>query len=451
MKIKNNYPLIAFSFVSFMFFVFFTHLILKTDDGHFLGILNEENFVLSEWLRERYLNISGRTASEFLMMSFLKINPIFWKISASVLFVFIACFLQKISGAFSGYLSQNQKNIFSCCVPFLVFIGALNSGAFWFAGSFTYLFPFAAFLTVILPLAFDLLNINYNKIIFNTLAVISALLASSQEQTAALTLAFSAVLIVLLALNKKIKWFHFLSLPFSIMGAYHLFSSSGMAGRMEMESGTFERFNEMNMIEKIICGFSNYFGYSFFMSIIVTGVFAVLLTMSISSLYGDRKAKAFSKIFIIFLAVVCGGINLFYIAIKHTIPDKGFQKMFESGEYDGLNLFVIASCFVLLLVFALMIVLLIKKSPTIGVAVALCFGAAVCNGIVMGFSSSIYASGQRVFYFTDMLLLIASVIMISSLNNKKVVIVYNFAIIAALLQFIFNCFNFALLEVPVMG
>ncbi len=451
MKIKKNYSLIVFGIITFTFFIFFTHLIIKTDDGHFLGILNEKNFILQEWLRERYLTVSGRTVSEFLMMNFLKINPVFWKISASLLFIFIAWFLQKISSAFSGCLDEKQKSIFACCVPFLVFIGALNSGAFWFAGSFTFLFPFVAFLIVILPSAFDLLKINYSKIIFIIFAVPASLLATSQEQTAALTLAFLLISIIFLLIKGSLKLYHFLPLPFCAAGAYHLFSSPGMSGRLKTESGSFPRFNEMNIPEKALCGFSNYFAYSFFMSLMVTGIFAVLLFLTVKSLYDSKKIKSLSKIFITFFVIVCGGINLIYIAINRTIPDKGFQKAFQSGELDFINIFTLIFCFLLLLFFAVMLILLIKKSPTLGRTVAICFVSAVCSGVVIGFSSSIYASGQRVFYFTDMLTLAASVTLISAMKSKEAAVVYKTSIIITLLMFILNCFNFYLLEIPIMG
>lgn len=451
MKKKENYPLIVFSFVTFAFYLFFTHLIIKTDDGHFLGILNEENFKLTEWLSQRYQTVSGRTVSEFLMMIFLEINPIFWKIFASVSFIFIAWFLQKLSGVFSGNLTQKQKNIFCCCVPFFVFIGALNSGAFWFAGSFTFLFPFTAFLLSVAPLTFEYFEIKYNKVILNILSAFASLLACSQEQTAALTIVFLLVLFVADAMKRNLKIYHAPPFIFGVASAVWLFTSPGMTGRIEMESGSFARFNEMNLFEKILCGFSNYFGYSFFMSLIVTGVFAVLIFMTVSSLYNGKKEKVFAKIFVVFFVTVCGGLNVVYIALNRTIPDKGFEKLFKSGDYDLINIITLALCFALLLLFAVMLVLIIKKNSKLGFTVSLLFAAAVCSGVVMGFSSSIYASGQRVFFFTDMLTLFASAVLISSCKDKKTVVVYNTMIIIALIMFILNCFNFALLEIPIMG
>lgn len=453
MRRNENYPLMLFSAITFAFFLFLTHLIIKTDDGHFLGILNEENFRLTEWLSQRYQTVSGRTVSEFLMMSFLKINPVFWKISATLSLSFTVWFLQKITGSFSvdSELTEMQKNIFCCTVPFLVFIGALNPGAFWFAGSFTFLFPFTAFLLTIAPLTFEFFEIKYNKIIFNLISVFASLLACSQEQSAALTLAFLTVLFIANSFKKKLKFYHAPPMFFGFAGAVWLFTSPGMTGRQAMEGGAFPRFAEMNVFEKILCGFSNYFGYSFFMSVIVTGIFAVLVFFTVISFYDDRKTKNFARIFIGFLVFIAAGINAIYIVINRTVPDKGFEKLFKNGEYDFINIITLVLCFVLLILFAVMLLLIINKDKRLGMTVSLLFAASVASAVVLGFSSSIYASGQRVFFFTDMLTLFASAILISSGKGKHKTVIYNIATVIALVMFILNCFNFALLEIPIMG
>lgn len=413
--------------------------------------MSEEGFRLTEWLSQRYHTVSGRTLSEFLMMSFLKINPIFWKIFASLSFVFIAWFLQKICTAFSGTLTQNQKNIFCCCVPFLVFIGALNPGAFWFAGSFTFLFPFTAFLLTVAPLTFELFEIKYNRIIFNIISVFASLLACSQEQTAALTIAFLIVLFIANSFKKKLKFYYAPPMFFGFASAVWLFTSPGMRGRIAMEGSSFPRFEEMGFFEKILCGFSNYFGYSFFMSIIVTGLFAVLIYFTVTSLYESKKAKVFAKFFISFFVLVAAGVNGFYIAFNKTIPDKGFERLFKNGSYDLANIITLILCFALLALFAVMLLLVMKKDKLLGFTAALLFAASVASGVVLGFSSSIYASGQRVFYFTDMLTLFACAVLISAVKENKARIIYNTAIILALIMFILNCFNFGLLEIPIMG
>ena len=48
----------AFSAAVLFFCTVFTRLILKTDDGHFLGILHRNGFTVTSWLHERYTTVS---------------------------------------------------------------------------------------------------------------------------------------------------------------------------------------------------------------------------------------------------------------------------------------------------------------------------------------------------------------------------------------------------------
>lgn len=64
----------AFSAAVLFFCTVFTRLILKTDDGHFLGILHRNGFTVTSWLHERYTTVSGRIVGEWLMINFLRLR-----------------------------------------------------------------------------------------------------------------------------------------------------------------------------------------------------------------------------------------------------------------------------------------------------------------------------------------------------------------------------------------
>jgi len=67
----------AFSAAVLFFCTVFTRLILKTDDGHFLGILHRNGFTVTSWLHERYTTVSGRIVGEWLMINFLRLEAIY--------------------------------------------------------------------------------------------------------------------------------------------------------------------------------------------------------------------------------------------------------------------------------------------------------------------------------------------------------------------------------------
>ena len=99
-KIYQHRIVCGFGALMFLFYLLFTKLILKSDDGHFLGIINEAGFNIFDWLRLRYETISGRTFCELLTALFLSENIIYWKIFSSALWVVFALILIKITSAF---------------------------------------------------------------------------------------------------------------------------------------------------------------------------------------------------------------------------------------------------------------------------------------------------------------------------------------------------------------
>ena len=450
MRSKRLSPFAFFCIAITAFYLIFTRLVIKTDDGHFLAIMSESGFDLIEWLKLRFETLSGRMTCEFLTMKFLSVPLIFWKITASLIWIFIVWFIIKLIFAFG--VRDRSSEIFAVCIPFTVFIGCLNPGAFWFSGSMTYLFPFGAMIAVELPAVFDLLNIQYRRIPFIMLSAVAGLLACSQEQTAALTVGFYSVLLICLVIGKRLKPYHFVPVPFAAFSTYLLFSAPGMAERMKLETGKFERFADMNIVEKLFCGLSNYFAFGFMMSAVVLGLLIVLTVIKLNSLYNSKAVKALSYSLSAFAVLSFVGGNALSLAVNGSIPDKAFEKMFSSGGTNAVNIIIIAVCLVTLLLIVSALIMIMRKQFKVGFSSLLCYVAGVCSAVVVGFSSSVYVSGQRIFFFSELLTLIACAILFSSAEkDRKTEEVGNIAAVISSAMYLTNCFVWFFLEIPIMG
>lgn len=450
MRSKKLSPFVFFCIAVTAFYMIFTRLVIKTDDGHFLAIMSESGFDLIEWLKLRFETLSGRMTCEFLTMKFLSVPLIFWKITASLIWIFIVWFIIKLISAFG--VRDRSSEIFAVCIPFTVFIGCLNSGAFWFTGSMFYLFPFGAMIAVELPAVFDLLNIQYRRIPFIILSAVAGLLACSQEQTAALTVGFYFVLMICLAIGKRLKTYHFVPVPFAAFSTYLLFSAPGMAERMKIETGKFGRFADMNIVEKLFCGLSNYFAFGFMMSAVVFGLLVVLTVIKLNSLYNSKAVKALSYSLSAFSVLSFVGGNALSFAVNGSIPDKAFEKMFSSGGTNAVNIIIIAVCLVTLLLIVSALIMIMRKQFKVGFSSLLCYVAGVCSAVVVGFSSSVYVSGQRIFFFSEILTLIACAILFSSAEkDRKTEAVGNIAAVISSVMYLTNCFVCFFLEIPIMG
>ena len=100
----------------------------------------------------------------------------------------------------------------------------------------------------------------------------------------------------------------------------------------------------------------------------------------------------------------------------------------------------------------ILIIKLITEDRKIGLIVGLSAAAGICALVVMGFTSSVFNSGQRTAFFTNMLIISACVVLFSNLeSNKLSEKIYKITVGYALITFSIDCFAFKLLELPLMG
>ena len=227
----------AFSAAVLFFCTVFTRLILKTDDGHFLGILHRNGFTVTSWLHERYTTVSGRIVGEWLMINFLRLPLIFWKLFITALIIYIMYFLCRLSDFLGEKTSAKQRYIFACSVPLAVFLPCLNPSVFWFAGSFTFLVPFAALLITVTPLTFEVFGGRVNPIAYIA-AAIASVVAASQEQSCAAVLALQVILLIFSAYQRRLRFRQFIPLLPSAVSAAVLVFSPGLRGRGAMEAAS---------------------------------------------------------------------------------------------------------------------------------------------------------------------------------------------------------------------
>jgi len=439
-------PFLIIALEVLLFYVFCTRLLVKTDDGHFLGILHMPGFRLGEWLRQRYTANSGRTVGEALMMTLLRGPFWFWQLASAAFLCLITWFLCRLALAAPGDIPAREKISFAGAACLLVLPTCMSAGAFWFAGSFTYLWPMAALLLCIMPFACRLLDISYKPWLC-ALSFVAAPVAVSQEQSAATTLAMLLCLQALLLLKKHRRFVTALPLVPAGLCAYFLFSSPGtrLRGIAEAQS-SFPAFLEMRLHEKLLAGLSNYFAYAFFLSIPVTTVFLLLLYHYL------KERRRLVLVHGICWAVLCLGGNLVTLAVKHRIPDQLFETMFTARQVDfyGVALIVISSLFFLSI--PALLFLLFRKQPTLGMGAGLCFAAAVGCGVAPGFSGSLYASGQRIFFFTEIFMLVAVALLSGGARHTKHMRALRLGVTAVAIIFaLFHLFGFKLLEIPPMG
>ena len=429
-------PFLMFALGAFVFFLLCTRLFIKTDDGHFLGLVNSPGFELLPWLRQRYVTNSGRSLNEAMMMTFLQLPLWLWQLCSAALLSIIAWFLCKISG----------KPAFSSALPLLILPTCLAVGVFWFAGSFTFLWPMAMLIICIMPAVFRLLEVEFRPWL-HIVSFFAAPIAASSEQAAAAVLAMLVCLNIFLLWKKNWKpWFALPVLPAAV-NAYFLFASPGAAQRSIAEAQrSFPAFLEMALPAQFLAGLSNYLAYALFLSIPVMTVFLLLLYTYL------QKHRRLVMAHGIAWAVLAIGGNLAALLLRRQNPDMLFEAMFAQGQLCWFGVVMLGVSLLFFASIILLLILLIKHKQELGLGVGLCFAAAVGCAVAPGFSGSLYASGQRIFFFSEVFLILAIALLFGQAEQTKHMQKLQKASIAIAVAFaIFQLASFQLLEIPFMG
>ncbi len=452
-KLKNRYPnadiFLFFSVIFLVFWLFCTKLIVKMDDGHFMGILANENFTLGEWLKNRYETVSGRTTGEALMMTFLKSDIILWKLFGFALFEYIIYFLCKLSSK-----TENTRNavLISCSAVFIVFAGVLNAGAFWFAGSFTFLVPCTFMLITVTPALFDVLEIEYHPV-QKIIAVPCAAVAASQEQAAVCTCAILICIFIYSLIKKKLYITSYFSFPVAAAAAVYLLTAPGVANRgLQQAEDSFKAYAGFGLIKKLLLGFSNYGSYTFFFSVIVTVLFTALLSKAVCELYESKNIKRLCTVTTATVVFTVSVYNLIHFLIAGQSVDSYMKQAFTENTLNAGVYITIALTALIIGLWGTLIILLIKKNSSVGFITGLFGCAALGCGLIMGFSSSIYASGKRVFFFSEIFMIAACVLLFSKLKPSKFSDVFlRIWVSVSLIFYGLDVINFLFMEIPIMN
>ena len=453
-KMNKILPIVLFGCFILVFNLLFTRLFIKTDDGNFLGIVNNPLFSYEEWLTERYNTVSGRTVGEFLLSFFLKHNLVAWKILNTAAITYIVCFWYKLSQIFDGEFDYIKRQIVCCCGIFSMLISCLNPSVFWFSGSFSYLLPFAGMLMTVSPLVFYVFDQKVSDFRF-LISFFFAFIGTMQEQSAACCTAIYLILLLLVLIKKKkFKISMFIPVISISICDWFLFTAAGAKGRNIMESqASFPIYSDYNIFQKLSCGLAAFFSNSYYLSNFLMLMFIALLSVLIFEKSRDNHKTKIVLIGInIFAFATCVLFNYLIAAIKKGLPHIIFRNSFYKNEFnrDFYVLFILG-CILSIVIIGLVCFLMYQEKK-LGIIIGLCVSAGFCSALVMSFSPTVFSSGQRVAFYTNMFVITACIVLFSNISRSKLSdFIYKTLIIYSSASFVINCFAFRLAEHPIMG
>lgn len=449
-KIDKKIVYVFWILLAFVFFLILCNVQMSDgDDTYFYHYSTNMGFF--EYLSWRYQTWVGRMAAEAIVYLTFNLGLGFWRIADAVMMVLLPIGILRLGCKTAGYtgytalLNEYQegvgadteqhnlreitgwRNIWkSIRYPVLLASGyllmsvmTLGYSAVWVNGSIFYTWTFTAGVWAMMPLAdlvFDTGAFSNRQMIYAIPCSIIA--AMSIEQMGAVLLAFEGLVILSILLQKKrIPAVIWIQTAITLAAFVILFMAPGNEMRVASEITTWmPGYKELSVgnhlfmtIQWMLSSFANE-GKTFFIAIWAAGF--LLLVKS-------KKAKVYQILAVVFSVVALLpyiGISFFsemgigYIDIEQCLAELPTWQMMTTQNRIAFFWWIAAVLFTLVLLW---------KVTGHSVFISMVFLGGIASEAVLHFSPTIYASGARVYYLTDLMYLFIILWMVMRMDSEK--------------------------------
>ena len=416
----------------------------KFDDQVFLESVTGTS--VWSYVGPRYYNWSSRLVIEFVLCSILKISKYLWILLEAFM---VALAGYSISKIFVKNDENKKDNIIMLVAMILIYPIMQMNSAGWAATTINYMWPMALGLFSLIPIrkVWDGEKIKFWQY---PLYVIALLFAANQEQACAILFGTYLLFAILMIIkNKKIHPFIVLQNILVIVSLVFILTCPGNAVRTQTEiANQFNDFEMLTILDKIGLGFTATMGMIIDKSSIVFAIMSILISVNIFLNYKEKLYRVvslvpvFSILSLCYFSRITTEIFPFFGTLKGLITEE--QVMLTAINCNNM-LYVIpiilaAANFICIT----MSLLLMFKKLNQNVAL-LVFWVGLASRLIMGFSPTVFLSGERTMLFFEFAMIIVSILVWQEIikktdkNEKKVQKRIDFIIkSAAVLQYI-NC------------
>ena len=374
-----------------------------------------------EWIYYRYLNWSGRIPIEALLPFFLSQNVWLWRLINTGAFLLLVAALYRHG---SMYRREHKEGLhiwlYGFFVLFSIFLvnrNVLEEGMFWATGSINYLWPCACLLIALVPFARLAGGDAVVKPVELVFAVPAVCYASFQEQTATVLVCFMIVTqITYFYRMREINLAGFIMCVLAIFNTLLLLVAPGNTIRYAKEIERFNPdFNTFTVAEKLYEGSNytllNHWFYDSYKPFLIVTLLTLYLTMRLELSRRIKLLAALPVLYLVICLVAARGLgNSYGRLLNLAIYESGgsLSPMAGTLDYALAPLPIVIGVLVLLMP---PVVWLQLKEPVRCVLLALFYGAALCSSFVMSIFPTMYASGYRIFFLSNILMVMVGLML----------------------------------------
>jgi hypothetical protein len=359
-----------------------------------------------------------------------------WRIVNSLVAVFLMLLISKYATARVTEANKRKViNIALCCGLFALYPNTLTESMVWYTGSFTHLWAVATFLCALLPFYYAIIG---RKIVYKIsygLFFLALLYACYLEQELGIIAGFGALTFIFLKAKKMeiprmLIWLYI----FALINIAVCLLSPGPRIRMNVEiPGSYPNYPMLTLVDKIYQAVNWTSQHVLITSNLLFLLFSTLIFAVCYSRDKDNKVVSlisavpmlFSLLSMIPFKVLLsrvgvfqgidiqGGLDKFFFSPTTVNPnslnDLGFQSLLPP-----------IACLTIILFTAVLLFFAFKEMELKFVSVLLYLGA-LASTYLFTFSPTIFASGDRIFFTGDILmLLIAGLLLRELLINSDI-------------------------------
>lgn len=432
-----------------MVLVFFKRTITPGDDEWFSAILNDAfNGNLMDYLYHRYTSWTGRIVIESIMVPMFGYNLWIWRILNTIMTVILAFGIYKlIPYKYVDKITASKRLLIKsviCISIFTIHKDVFLTAISWITGSFNYLWPVSCALLVILPFKNALFNEEFNKKWYFIL-IFAVILGANMEQASLVILCFALLTnIYLIIRDKKIRVDLIIFNIFIAVNTAILFLAPGNYARSSSE--TINWFGQWDMISlptKVMMGTNLFLEHMFRNEIILITVLVGLINIVIWQKYKDILIRTLAAIpmIVVIIKIVERIFEVFNINTNLFIFKLFNVQNLNILNFDDVKIFLPTSILLCTLLIIPVVFLLIFDKVEMKYLSVILYLAGICSALSISISPTIYASGARVFFVTDILIILINSLILNECLRKWRINIY------LILVFIILCGNSFMLYV----
>lgn len=419
---KQNLPNIALLVCYTLAFLIMSALIVPYGDDKSIYNILIKNHGIRGALSDYYFTWGGRVIPTFLWLLFFSKFPLkIWAVfNALFFFGFIYC-LPKLSIIDIHELNKKQRSLTTliiCSLLFSLSFSTLFYSILWYTGSFYYLWSSTCLFIAMIPYKKLLFN-QTDRLRFYILYAPAAIYASYFEQTALIMIAFGLIILILYFVKKrKIQWKQSLLYLLILINSAISLLAPGNAVRSKSEViGWYPDFDMLSIPDKLLNGFCLTFDHLFNNSLLLFTFLCVLIFLIHREKPNSNYLKTLSAIPLCYALLNLIPFDQLFskvlgrnIDIGHTIT----AYLFKFSDFNSVSKFPLSSYIGIFsaMTVSLFLIYLIYTSfqdRKRGFYYVLFYLAGFCADLIMSFSPTIYASGNRALFISDVCLILVVV------------------------------------------